>query len=393
MNGYPPGQQASGAAAFMKAAFPVTHSRFTIDDSRMTPFRVFKYASPLLLYAGSLRAFLGTGLVVWLPLLYSFVLVPLLELALRPDARNLSAAEAELARRNPLYDWLLYLVVPMQWGALALFLHQVAFVPAPATDLAGRTAVMGLLCGSFGINVGHELGHRSRKGERALALTLLLTSLYMHFYIEHNKGHHKRVATPEDPSSARYGEALYPFWVRSVAGSLRSAWHIAAAEARKAGAPGFSRRNALLVFLLMEAMLLLLVAAVFGALALGLFAVAALMGILLLETVNYIEHYGLQRRPAPGGRYERAQPAHSWNSSHVIGRVMLFELSRHSDHHYLASRKYQELRHHEEAPQLPTGYPGMMLLALVPPAWFYVMNPRAKKIAGTPVPATSEGSI
>jgi alkane 1-monooxygenase len=106
---------------------------------------------------------------------------------------------------------------------------------------------------------------------------------------------------------------------------------------------------------------------------------AAFMGMLMLETVNYIEHYGLQRKLGASGQYERAMPHHSWNSDHVVGRLMLFELSRHSDHHYLASRKYQVLRHHDNAPQMPTGYPGMMLLALVPPLWFSIMHKKIKE--------------
>ncbi|GAB4093845.1 alkane 1-monooxygenase [Flaviaesturariibacter terrae] len=348
--------------------------------------RAFKYASPLLLYAGALQAFLGSGFVVLLPLLYAWVLIPLLELVLPADAGNLSDAEEELARRNRLYDALLYIIVPLQWGAVLLFLWQLR-LPWSAFDIAGKTAVMELLCGTFGINVGHELGHRSNRAERFLAKASLLSSLYMHFYIEHNRGHHKRVATPEDPSSARYGEPLYAFWVRSITGSLRSAAGIAAREARRKGFAALSVHNELLQFLAIEAGLLAIICLLFGAKALLLFCAAALLGILLLETVNYIEHYGLQRRASAGG-YERAQPVHSWNSNHVIGRVMLFELSRHSDHHYLASRKYQVLRHHENAPQMPTGYPGMMLLSLLPPAWFAVMNPRVKKIAGSREPAT-----
>ncbi|RYY92828.1 MAG: alkane 1-monooxygenase [Chitinophagaceae bacterium] len=348
-------------------------------------FRVFKYASPLLVYVGALQSFLGSGFVVLIPLLYSFVLIPALELLLPPDGQNLSDAEEELARKNPVYDWLLYAIVPLQWAAVLLFLWQLR-LPWSPFDLAGKTAVLGLLCGTFGINVGHELGHRTKPFERVLARALLLSSLYMHFYIEHNRGHHKRVATPEDPSSARYGEALYPFWIRSIAGSLQSAAEIAAAETRKKGYAPFSLHNELLRYLALEAALLALIGIMFGMKALLLFAAAALMGILLLETVNYIEHYGLQRRATANG-YERARPAHSWNSNHVIGRVMLFELSRHSDHHYLASRKYQVLRHHEDAPQMPTGYPGMMLLALLPPAWFAVMNPRVHKMAGPEEPA------
>lgn len=124
--------------------------------------------------------------------------------------------------------------------------------------------------------------------------------------------------------------------------------------------------------------LLLLIYFVFGLEVLGYFLTAATMGILLLETVNYIEHYGLSRKRIGEGKYERAMPAHSWNSNHVIGRLMLFELSRHSDHHYLASRKYQLLKHYEDAPQMPTGYPGMMLLSLIPPTWFWVMNKKVK---------------
>jgi alkane 1-monooxygenase len=349
--------------------------------------RVFKYASPLLVYFGALCSFLGSGPVVFLPLVYAWVIIPVLELLIPADAVNLSDAEAELARHNRVYDWLLYGIVPLQWGALLLFLLQVQ-LPQPTVDIVGKTAVMGLLCGTFGINVGHELGHRVNKNEQLLAKALLLSSLYLHFFIEHNKGHHKRVATPEDPSSARFGEPVYAFWVRSIGGSLASAWEIAVRDAAKKGKGAFSIHNELLQFGAVQALLLLVIGAFFGLKVLGLFCIAALMGILLLETVNYIEHYGLQRRATGAGTYERALPAHSWNSNHVIGRVMLFELSRHSDHHYLASRKYQVLRNHEGAPQMPTGYPGMMILSLVPPAWFAVMNPRVKKVAGTDAPAT-----
>jgi alkane 1-monooxygenase len=342
--------------------------------------RFFKYLSPLLVYFGAICSFLDSGFPILIPLLYAWILIPVLELVLPADEGNLSEAEEELARSSRVYDWMLYWIVPLQWAALLLFLKQVSF-PQSTFDLAGKTAVMGLLCGTFGINVGHELGHRSNRFEQFLAKTLLLSSLYMHFFIEHNKGHHKRVATPEDPSSARYGEAVYAFWIRSIVGSLISASQIASRDALKKGCRIFSLQNEMIRFLLIEAILVTLIGLYFGPLVLGLFFGAALMGILLLETVNYIEHYGLQRRSSGEGRYERALPEHSWNSNHVIGRVMLFELSRHSDHHYLASRKYQVLRHHEGAPQMPTGYPGMMILSLLPPAWFAVMNPRVKKVA------------
>jgi alkane 1-monooxygenase len=239
---------------------------------------------------------------------------------------------------------------------------------------------MGLLCGVFGINVGHELGHRVNPFEQTLAKMLLLTSLYMHFYIEHNKGHHKRVATPEDPSSARYGEWVYAFYFRSVIMSYFSAWHIASNDVRKKDRPVISFQNEMIQFHFIQIAFVLLIFFLFGWLATVYFIVSAIIGFALLETVNYIEHYGLQRKKLVDGKYERAMPVHSWNSDHVIGRLFLFELSRHSDHHYLASRKYQVLRHHNDAPQMPTGYPGMILLSLVPPVWFWVMNKRIKKL-------------
>jgi len=341
--------------------------------------RALKFLLPFIFFFGAIRSFNSTGLVVWLPLIAAWILIPLLELFIKSDPSNMSAAEEELAKKNRTYDILLYLVVVLQYIALYVFLLSMKEDTLTWYDVTGRIAVMGLLCGVFGINVGHELGHRVSKSERFLAKALLLTSLYMHFFTEHNKGHHKRVATPEDPSSARYNEPVYIFYFRTIIFSYISAWHIANDETRKKGKPVFSWYNEMLLFTLVQLALLTLIFWLFGWLVTLYFLAAAMIGILLLETVNYIEHYGLQRKPTGNGNYERAMPAHSWNSDHVIGRLMLFELSRHSDHHYLASRKYQVLRHHDDAPQMPTGYPGMIILALFPPGWFYVMNRRIKK--------------
>jgi alkane 1-monooxygenase len=240
---------------------------------------------------------------------------------------------------------------------------------------------MGLLCGTNGINVGHELGHRSKTHEKIMAKALLLSSLYMHFYIEHNKGHHKRVGTKEDPATARYGEWIYSFYFRTIALSYIHAWEISNHDVKKAGHKIFSIHNEMILFHVIQLAFLALIFFSFGWLATLYFVIAAVLGMLLLETVNYIEHYGLQRKQIAEGKYERAMPEHSWNSDHPIGRIMLFELSRHSDHHYLASRKYQTLRHHDNSPQMPTGYPGMMILSLFPPAWFFVMNKRVRRVS------------
>jgi alkane 1-monooxygenase len=342
--------------------------------------RVFKYLSPFLIYYGSLAAFFSSGFVVWIPVLYAWFFIPLLELFLRPDETNMNEAEEELARKNRWYDLFLYFVVPFQYIGLACFLFVVTYQQNDWVDLAGKTMVMGLLCGVMGINVGHELGHRSRYFERLLAKALLLSSLYLHFFIEHNKGHHKRVATPEDPSSARYGEGLYAFFFRSIIFSYISAWKIAIRDAAKKRAGWFTWNNEMLIYQIVQVIFLAGIWLFFGWLTTLLFLLAAIQGILLLETVNYIEHYGLRRKATGTGTYERTQPLHSWNSNHVIGRVMLFELSRHSDHHFMASRKYQLLRHHDHSPQMLTGYPGMMLLASIPPIWFRVMNKRVREV-------------
>lgn len=342
--------------------------------------RWLKYAVPFTIYPLALLCFTHTGWWCWLTLAYAWVLMPLAELLIPPDTHNMEAAEEEMARNDRRYDMLLYAIVPLQWFSLGLFLYSFSNGPLSIPDTAARIWTMGLLCGTFGINAGHELGHRIKSYEQWMAKALLASSLYIHFFIEHNKGHHKRVATPEDPGSARYNEMVYTFYFRTIIMSYISAWHIANDECRKKGRSIFSLHNEMIQAHLVQAAVIAVIFSVFGWIPGLYFLAAALIGILLLETVNYIEHYGLERKKLENGRYERALPQHSWNSSHVLGRLLLFELSRHSDHHFLASRKYQILRHHSNAPQLPTGYPGSMLLSLVPPAWFYIMNRKIKRI-------------
>ncbi|MEM7654595.1 MAG: alkane 1-monooxygenase [Bacteroidota bacterium] len=336
--------------------------------------RPFKYLTILSLAGCVLIAYWLQGVWTFLPLAYAFGLVPLIELFGKPNSDNLSKAEEELVRNDALYDWMIYLIVPIQFVLLGMGLYLVQTQTLQTWEIVGLALGMGILCGTYGINVGHELGHRTKPHERLLAKLALLSSLYMHFYIEHNRGHHKRVSTEADPASARYGEWVYAFWFRSVIGGYLSAWELEHKRLKKKGLPVFSFHNEMIRFQLVQLSLLLLIGIVLGAKALLIFLLSATIGALLLETVNYIEHYGLQRQEVSQGKYERVQPHHSWNSDHVLGRLLLFELSRHSDHHFLASRKYQVLRHHEEAPQMPTGYPGMMLLSLVPPLWFRVMH-------------------
>ncbi len=232
-------------------------------------------------------------------------------------------------------------------------------------------------------NAAHELGHRNTWYEQLMSKMLLATSLYLHFFIEHNRGHHKNVSTDEDPASSRYGETLYAFYIRSVRDSWLSAWHLESEKLKKQNHSFWSFHNEMLMYQFIQGGMLLAIALIWGWKVLLFYILSATMGFLLLETVNYIEHYGLRRKLIDGAYYEKVLPIHSWNSNHPIGRIMLFELTRHSDHHYMASRKYQILRHFDHSPQMPTGYPGMMVLSFFPPLWFAVMHKEINKYKAT----------
>lgn len=328
--------------------------------------------------------------------LVAFVMVPLVELISKGTGENFTAEEEEKALNNPLYDIVVYSVVPLQLAVLTYYLWTVSSGTMDTLSFVGATLSMGISCGTFGINVGHELGHRKTWYEQWMAKTLLFTSMYMHFFIEHNRGHHKRVATEEDPATARYGETVFAFWLRSMTMGYISAWKIENLRLSKKNKNWFSLGNEMLQLQLIQIVGWVTVFFVLSPLALVAWFVVSLMGILLLETVNYLEHYGLTRKQKDNGRYERVLPIHSWNSNHSLGRLLLFEVTRHSDHHAHSNRRYQILRHFEESPQLPTGYPGMILLALCPPLWFSVMHPhieqynkRYQQISQTPQPASA----
>jgi alkane 1-monooxygenase len=342
--------------------------------------RHLKFLLPFSLFVLAYLAFTQRGWLIASPVIYAFGFIPLLELLIPLSKENMTEAEEKIAKEDRIYDWWLYIIVPLQYAALVFFLFSLQEEGLPTWEKWGRIVAMGLLCGAFGINVGHELGHRRFLYERNLAKALLLTSLYMHFYIEHNKGHHKNVSTKEDPSSARKWEPIYLFYFRTVIFGFFSAWKIAADDQKRKGKPVLHFSNQMIQFQLLQIIFIAAIYFFFGKDITLSFMASACIGFLLLETVNYIEHYGLQRKKTAEG-YERAMPEHSWNSSHILGRLMLFELSRHSDHHYLASRKYQVLRHHEDAPQMPTGYPGMMILSLIPPLWFSVMHKRMERFS------------
>ena len=211
-------------------------------------------------------------------------------------------------------------------------------------------------------------------------MVLLASVTYPHLQIEHVKGHHRRVGTLDDPATARLGESLYAFLRRSIGGGLASAWQIERRRLLERRNDLWSPHNAMLRYAAAEAAIYAVLAFAFGPVAVALFAGQSIIAIAILEAINYVEHYGLVRTQLPSGEYERVRPAHSWDSRNRAGNWLLINLPRHSDHHLVAAKRYQSLELVPDAPQLPGGYGAMFLLALVPPLWFRVMNPRVAAV-------------
>ncbi len=345
--------------------------------------RIFKYASVYISIAVILLSLIYGSVYSFVAPLYVFGFIPLIELLFKGTTENMSKAEEEIVKKDWRYDVIVWSVVPLQFAIMFFFLNRVGDETLRWWEIAGMIFAFGISCGVLGINAAHELGHRNTWYEQLMSKMLLCTSLYMHFFIEHNLGHHKNVSTDEDPASSRRGETLYSFYIRSVRDSWLSAWKIQNEQLKKNHQSFLSIHNEMLIYQIIQASMLTVIGLVWGWKVLLFYIAAATMGFLLLETVNYIEHYGLRRKKIDGAYYEKVMPVHSWNSNHPIGRIMLFELTRHSDHHYMANRKYQILRHFDHSPQMPTGYPGMMVLSFFPPLWFKVMHKEIDKYKAT----------
>lgn len=304
-----------------------------------------------------------------------FCIFPALDLWIGMDARNPPEDALRWLEQDRYYRWCTYLYLPLQYAGLVLACWMWAKGGLSVVERIGLALTVGMVSG-VAINTAHELGHKRDALERWLSRIALAQSGYGHFFIEHNRGHHVRVATPEDPASARLGESFYRFLPRTVLGSLRSAWELEAARLRRLERSPWTVRNDILTAWAMSLVLAGALVAAFGIVILPYLALQAVVGFCLLEVVNYLEHYGLLRQRREDGRYERTRPEHSWNSNSAASNVLLYHLQRHSDHHANPVRRYQALRHVQEAPQLPTGYAGMIVLALLPPVWRRVMDHR-----------------
>ncbi|WP_432477844.1 fatty acid desaturase [Nocardioides sp. GXQ0305] len=324
------------------------------------------------------------GAWFWVGPFVILVVVPAIDLIAGLDRSNPPDDVIEALENDRYYRWITYLFLPIQYvgfvAAFSLLAQGDPFTGAQLTpwDKIGLAVSIGCI-GGIGINTAHELGHKRESHERWLSKIALAQVAYGHFYIEHNRGHHVRVATPEDPASARLGENFYQFWPRTVLGSLRSAWRIEKRRYARRKRHPFRIGNDVLNAWLMTAVLWGAMVAWLGVGVLPFLVVQAVVGFSLLEVVNYMEHYGMLRQKVGVGerqRYERVDPSHSWNSNNIATNVLLYHLQRHSDHHANPTRRYQALRDFEESPVLPTGYAGMIVLAIVPAIWRRVMDPR-----------------
>lgn len=313
----------------------------------------------------------------WLTPAVIFVAIPLGDLIAGHDD-----ADPEPAAHKRIYDVSLWLWAPVQIATLGLGLWHVNQSPS-ALEAAGAVVSMGLISGGGGINVAHELMHRTDRAEQGAAELLMTLVSYPWFCVEHILGHHRSVATPQDPATARLGQSLWAFVPRSIVGGLVSAWTLEGQRCARRGISRWSLRNRQVRHVAWLLALYIGIGIGFGWVGVAFFAAQSLVAVVALETINYVEHYGLVREAGEDGRPVRVQPRHSWNSTYRFTNWFTFNLQRHADHHAFASRPYDQLRACPEGPQLPLGYSAMMLLAAVPPLWFAVMDPRVREVRRT----------
>ena len=331
---------------------------------------------PLLPFVGmAAHAATGHEIALGLPLLISYGLMPLLDFLLGEDEDNPPEAVVAQLEADRYYRVLTWAVVPLHYVALIGCAWWVGTHDLSWWAVLLFAYVAGTDSG-LGINTGHELGHKQTRIEQWLARLVLAVPAYGHFTVEHGRGHHRHVSTPEDHASARMGESIYRFALRELPGGIRRAWRLEAERLACEGHSPWSAHNTMLQSYAVSAVLQLGLIAAFGVVMLPFLAVHNLVAWWQLTSANYVEHYGLLRERLPDGCYETPKPHHSWNTNHLVTNLVLFYLQRHSDHHAWPTRRYQSLRHFRDLPQLPSGYFGMFPLSYVPFFWFRVMDPR-----------------
>ena len=317
----------------------------------------------------------GSAWVTLIPLIHSYIFIPALDVLFGEDHSNPPAEIVEKMAEDNYYRVLLHISVPLFWASLLSCAWLVGTQDLPWWAILSITVSAGFASGTA-ITVGHELGHKPNKLDKFSALMANAVSGYGHFCVEHNRGHHTWVATPEDPASARFNESVYAFARRELPGALKRGFEHEAERMNKKGLPFWHWRNETLQGYAVTVIVNLGLIIVFGWIMIPFLLLHNFIGWYALTEANYVEHYGLKRLKKENGKYEPCQPHHSWNTNHVVSNLILFHLQRHSDHHANPMRPYQSLRNFNDLPRLPSGYPGSFLLAAIPPLWFKVMNPK-----------------
>tara|TARA_R110000868_G_scaffold202220_1_gene449777 strand:+ start:21243 stop:22382 length:1140 start_codon:yes stop_codon:yes gene_type:complete len=316
----------------------------------------------------------------WVVVVVVFGVIPVLDFIVGRDPANPDeAVQVSRMEQQGYYRLLSLAAAPALIGMMAW--AGWVFVSHDAWSWIGQLGwvlSVGTVTGSIGITVAHELIHKDPSLEQNAGGLLLAAVCYGGFKIEHVRGHHVHVSTPEDASSARYGQSLYAFLPQAYKHNFLNAWKLEAERLKRKHLPTLHWRNELIGWYAVSALFLIAFSLTLGWLGALFFLAQSAVAFTLLEIVNYVEHYGLHRRKLENGRYERTNPTHSWNSNYLLTNLFLFHLQRHSDHHAHAKRRYQVLRHFDDSPQLPNGYAGMVLLALFPPLWRAVMDPRVR---------------
>lgn len=318
--------------------------------------------------------------VLALPLLVSYIVIPVLDWILGSDDNNPPEEIVPQLEQDRYYRWLTWINIPLHFVTLIV----VAWFVGSRDLTPGMLLLMAITAGAYSglcINTAHELGHKKEKIERILARFALAIPAYGHFCVEHNRGHHRHVATPEDPASARMGESIYRFALREIPGAFRRGWQEETKRLQARGISAWSWQNEILQSYAGSLLLQGALVIVFGWVMLPFLLIHNVWAWYQLTSANYVEHYGLLRQKDENGRYERCQPHHSWNANYKLSNVVLFHLERHSDHHANSSRRYQSLRNFPDIPELPNGYFGSYLLAYLPWLWFHIMD---KKLLALP---------
>ena len=337
---------------------------------------LFSVAGPSVSLVGTVAvSSFGVGnWILFFPLVFYYFFVPLLDFLIGEDTSNPPEASIAALEADAYYRWITYATIPILWIAVIFNCIFLCTCTLTAIEWIATVITTGSVLG-FGLNVSHELGHKLQTLPRKVALFNTALGAYGHFSIEHNRGHHRHVSTPEDPASSKMGENIYQFACREMPGAALRAWRLEADRLQRLGKPVWYFENEILQALCLTALVYGSLISLYGWDMVTVLIPVAIWGAFQLTSANYVEHYGIQRLKTANGNYENCQPHHSWNSNHLVSNLVLFQLQRHSDHHTHPGRSYQSLRDFPELPRLPSGYFGMFFLAYLPPLWYRVMDP------------------